>query len=357
MKLAFFFVVIECINMAKKVKLGTKWVGEGEPMYIIAEGGLTNWGDIELAKKQVDAAMAAGADCIKFQAQTTEALVSKKVDPYWYSRLKYKELSWDNLRELRDYCDVRNIDFFVTAHTDVDLDFLDKELNIPFVKVGSGESINYDFLKNVGSRGKPVVISLGLHMTDEEVLKSIKTLEDAGTKDIVVLHCNTVYPTPPEINHLSYITHLKKLLPDYPIGYSDHTVGWHIPLASVALGARVLEKHLSFDKSDMRSFDCPGSCTPEDQKLMVKQIREVEAALAQPTDLRKQKIENARLWAQQSIVAGKAISAGTKITRDLLMFKRPGKGGLAPDMAEKIIGKTTNAPIEEDEQIQLEHLA
>jgi N-acetylneuraminate synthase/N,N'-diacetyllegionaminate synthase len=335
--------------MSRKVNLNNKLVGSGEPVYIIAEGGLTNFGDLSLAKKQVDAAMAAGCDAIKFQAQTTEELVSRKVAPDWYKRMKYKELSYHGIKELQRYCSVRNIEFFATAHTDVDLDFLDKELNVPFFKIGSGESINYDFLKNVGRRGKPVIISLGLHLNENEIRKSIGALEDAGASEIIIMHCNTVYPTPPEVINLPMISRLKEMF-DYPIGYSDHSVGWHMPLAAVALGAKIIEKHISFDLDDLRSLDCPGSCTPETLKLMIRQIREIEAALKEPGILREEKIIQARQWAQQSIMAKKDIERGMVITRDMLAFKRPGKG-LPPYEAEKIIGKAAKRNIEADELI------
>lgn len=344
--------------MSKVVQLIDKKVGDSEPVYIAAEGGLTNWGDIELAKQQVDAAMAAGCDAIKFQAQTTEDLVSKKESPYWYRRIKYKELSYENLEELLDYCAIRNIEYFVTAHVERDLDFLDKKLNVPFLKIGSGESVNYEFLKNVGSRKKPVIMSLGLHLTDEEIKKSIKTLEDGGTKDIIVLHCNTVYPTPPDINDLSAITRLKGLT-DYPVGYSDHTIGWHMVIAAVALGATFIEKHISFDKSDKRSFDCPGSGTPEDWKQIVDQIKEVEQALYPAKEAQKKReelIKNGRKWARQSITASQNISKGTKITPSMITLKRPGTG-LGPDEMGKVVGKTTKKKIEEDSFISIADLS
>lgn len=331
-----------------KVNLNGRLVGDSESVYIVAEGGLTNWGNLELAKKQVDLAMAAGCDAIKFQANTTEELISKKMSPYWYKRVKYKELSHDKLKELWEYCRVRNIQCFITAHVDVDLDFIDRELNVPFFKIGSGESVNYDFLRNVGSRGKPVIISLGLHLNDEEILKSVRTLEEAGTKDIIICHCNTIYPTPPAISSLGIIAKLRKMF-DYPIGYSDHTVGWHMPIAAVALGVCLIEKHISFDKTDKRSLDCPGSCEPEDLKQMVNQVREVEAAM-KDNPLRLEKIKLARKWAQQSIVAKRDILRGSVITEDMLAYKRPGKG-LSPDKAQEIIGRTVNKDILEDELI------
>lgn len=349
---------LKTYNMSKKVKLGNKFVGDNESVYICAEGGLTNWGELKLAKKQVDVSIKARCDAVKFQAQTTEDLVSRKENPYWYKRLKYKELSYTDLKKLKNYCKKGNIEYFVTAHVDSDLDFLDKELNLPFLKVGSGESINYNFLKNVGSRKKPVIMSLGLHLTDDEILKSIKTLEDAGTKEIILLHCNTIYPTPPDINDLKRISHLKTLT-DYPVGYSDHTVGWHMVIAAVALGATLIEKHISFDKTDKRSLDCPGSCLPEELKEMVIQVREVEATMKMNKKTIRKKtevIKKARKWARQSITAKSNIKKGAKITKDMLIFKRPGTG-LSPENIKKVLNKTASRDIKEDKFISLKDVS
>ena len=168
----------------ERVKLGDKYVGSNDPVYIIAEGGLSNWGDIKLAKLQVDAAMAAGVDAIKFQAQSTEELVSKKADPNWYRRLKYKELSYNEIEELWDYCKIRNIQCFITAHTNKDLEFLDKVINVPFFKIGSGESLNNNFLKNVAQRNKPIIISFGLHYNINEIKKSLNVLKKMVQKKL-----------------------------------------------------------------------------------------------------------------------------------------------------------------------------
>jgi len=335
----------------KKIKLGSKYVGDDEPVYIIAEGGLTNWGEYNLAKKQVDSTSIAKADCIKFQAQTTEELVSAKVSKYWYDRLKYKELSHKELTKLYEYAtSKKGIDCGITAHTDVDLEFLDKTLNLPFHKVGSGESLNEDFLKNVGSRKKPVVVSLGLHLTDAEIKRTVKILKDSGSKDIVALHCNTVYPTPPRMNDLMQIVRLKKLLPDCVIGYSDHTVGNHITYAAVALGAKVIEKHLSFDKTDERSLDCPCSCLPEELVELVHDIKEIEETLKDGRRIRKGEILKARKWARQSIVAHGLIKKGEKVKKSQLTLKRPGVGLFVEDISS-IIGKVAKKDIEDDELI------
>lgn len=337
--------------MSKIVTLNGTKVGLGLPTYIIAEGGLTNWGDLNLAKAQVDAAMAAGCNAVKFQAQTTEALVSKKVDPYWYSRLKYKELSHDELRELWDYCSIRNIACFITAHTDVDLDFLDKELDVPFHKVGSGESLNFDFLEKVGACKKPVIMSLGLHLDDAEVRESIAALERGGADEIIILHCNTVYPTPYEMNDLAAMDKLRSIT-EYPIGYSDHTVGNHVSIAAVAKGAVAIEKHLSFNNRDKRSFDSAGSNTPETLIDMVDQIRQVEAALEDTQGIRQARITEARKWAQQSVVAAVDIKEGEVITEEHLAVKRPGVG-LTADKIGEVLGKKAVRNIEEDTLVQV----
>lgn len=330
-------------------------MGEGEPVYIVAEGGLTNWGELALAKKQADIAKAAGCDAVKFQAQTTEALVSKKASPYWYERLKYKELPHSQLRELYEYCAQIDITCFITAHTEVDLDFLDKDLDVPFFKVGSGESLNFQFLENIGRRGKPVVMSLGLHADMHEVAESVAALERGGCKDIVLLHCNTVYPTAPEMNDLSVMHTLREAYA-YPVGYSDHTVGWHIPLAAVALGAAFIEKHLSFNTTDERSFDSPVSCTPDTLPLMVSQIRDIEASLKDSKGMRAGKVREARQWARQSIMAARDIKEGETISRDMLALKRPGTG-LGPDQISEVVGKQAKRAIGHDELISLDDLS
>ncbi|MEY4747492.1 MAG: hypothetical protein RLZZ416_541 [Candidatus Parcubacteria bacterium] len=335
--------------MTKVVELAGRMVGEGEPVYIIAEGGLTNWGQLELAKKQVDAAVAAKCDAVKFQAQTTEALVSKRASPYWYERLKYKELSHDELTELYEYAHKKSITCFITAHTEVDLEFLDKKLDVPFFKIGSGESLNLEFLENIAARGKPVIMSLGLHKSKDEIRASVKALEKGGCRDIVLLHCNTVYPTPPEKNDLPMIARLKGMF-DYPVGYSDHTIGWHIPLAAVALGAKVIEKHLSFDLADERSFDSAVSCTPETLITMVKEIRDVEASIEDSFDERADGLDKAREWARQSIVAARDIPKGMEIAREMITLKRPGTG-LGPDRVKDVVGAKATRDIGEDEQV------
>lgn len=338
----------------KRVKLGDRFVGSNDPVYIIAEGGLSNWGNLKLAKLQVDAAMAAGADAIKFQAQSTEDLISKKADPNWFKRLKYKELSHEEIIELWDYCNIRNIQCFITAHTDKDLDFLDHVIDVPFFKIGSGESINKNFLKNVAKRNKPIIISFGLHYNMKEIHDSLKTLKQNGANEVIILHCLTKYPSPPESCDLQMIKKLHKKF-KCPIGYSDHSVGIHIPIASVAMGAKVVEKHLSFNKLDKRSFDNAGSCIPKDLINLVDQIRDVEKAMVINPESRPDDIKKSRIWASQSVVAKKQINKNEVIKKSMLTFKRPGIG-ISPSSINKVVGSKANKKHLPDEIIYLKNI-
>lgn len=345
------------------VNLGGRAVGEGEPVFIICEGGVTNYGELGLAKKQVDASVVARADIIKFQVWSTENLVSRKTAKKlegelgynWFSRLQEKEMSFEKVYKLADYVKSQGMPFFATAHENIGLDFLDQKMNQPFFKIGSGEAHNYEFLKSVGSRGKPVIISFGLQ-SDEEIIKAIDVLRSVGADGIVALHCVTAYPTPYDKINLNRMLHLKKIL-SVPVGISDHSVGWHVPLAAVALGANVVEKHLTFDKKDPRSLDNPGALLPEEFAIMVRQIRDLELALKSVAETDRKKFsERERTWAGQSMVASQDIMPGTAITGSLVAFKRPAKGGLPPEYFQKIIGKKAKKLIAEDEQITMDLL-
>ncbi len=345
------------------IAFGDKRIGPGEPVFVICEGGLTNYGEIELAKKQIDAAVAAGADVIKFQAWKTEDLISRKVakrlEPElgydWFERIKYKEFSGDQLRGLQAYAAEKGILWFATPHDEWGLDILDKELNVAAFKIGSGESHNFHFLKKVGKRGKPVIISFGLQ-SDDEAVQAIKTLQDAGATGIIVLHCLTSYPVPYEMIGLPRIARLRELL-QVPVGISDHSAGRHIVLAAVAQGAVAVEKHLTFDKSDPRSLDNPGALLPDEFAALVKEIRDLEKAMRDvPEAERMAFLRKSRDWAGQAIVARRHIPAGAVLDETMIAFKRPAKGGLEPGMTGQVVGKKAVRDIPADQQIQLADL-
>jgi len=343
----------------KPVTLHNREAGPGKPVVIICEAGVTNYGELDLAKRQVDAFYESGADFIKFQVvPSTEALVSKRVALRlkgelgydWFSRMKYKELSLEKAREIARYVATGGTPFFATAHEEEGLNFLDKEMSQPFFKVGTGEASNYEFLKNIGKRGKPVIISFGFQ-NDYEIQRAVATLQDAGARGVVVLHCVSLYPTPHERVNLSRIEHLRNLL-DVPVGISDHSMGWHVPVAGVALGACVVEKHLTFGKNDPRSSDNAGALLPEEFRTMVGHIRDIEKALSKNSeDDRLSALSHARDWAGQSIVAARDLSAEETLSEEMLRFKRPGRGGIPPSALLSIVGKKIKKHVPEDEQI------
>jgi N,N'-diacetyllegionaminate synthase len=339
---------------------GGRRIGAGEPVFIICEAGVTNYGDRDLALRQIDAAVEAGADAVKFQLWRTENLVSRRVarrlEPdlgyNWFDRLKAKELSHDAIRVLQAHARANGILFLATPHDPESLAFLVEQLDVPFVKVGSGEAHNTSFLRLVGACRKPVLISFGFQ-SDDEASRAIETLHAAGAPAAAALHCVTQYPTPPQLADLGRIRELAALL-DISVGYSDHSVGWHLPLAAVAMGACVLEKHVTFDKSDPRSLDNPGALLPDEFSTFVRQVRELESALATPPlDVQSAFRQQARDWAGQAIVAAREIAAGTVLDRSMLALKRPARHGLGPDAVDDIVGRRTRRAVAHDEQITM----
>lgn len=346
------------------VSLGDRRIGDGKSVFVICEAGLTNYGEMDLAKRQIDAAVAARADAVKFKVQKTENFVSKPVAKRlekelgydWYERLKYKDIPYEGVRELKVYSKEKGGPvFFATAHEEESLNFIADDLKLPFLKVGSGEAHNLDFLKKVGAKRRPVIISFGLQ-SDDEIVRAVAVLREAGAAGVVALHCTTLYPTPYTEVALRRMDRIHELTGG-PVGLSDHSVGWHICLAAVARGAAVIEKHLTFDKTDPRSLDNPGALLPDEFTIMVRQIRDIEEAMRPLNErAREKKLAKARAWAGQAIVAARDIPAGTVLSRHDLAFKRPAKGGIPADKADEVIGRKTKVAIPADEQVLLNHL-
>ena len=331
----------------------------GERVFVVAEAGVQNYGKLELALRQVDAAADAGADAVKFQAWRTEALVSRPaaaahaealgVD--WYERMAERELSWEELREVQAHAQRRGIAFFASAHDPPSLRFLVDELDVPFLKVGSGEASNWDFLERVGHARRPVFVAFGLQ-SDEEARRAVETLAAAGAPEIIAFHARTVYPTPASLADLRRLARLRELL-RVPVGLSDHTVGSQIALAAVAMGARAIEKHLTFDKADPRSQDNPGALEPAEWIDFVRAIREIEAALQEvDRDELERALATAREWALQAIVAARDLAAGAVLEREDVALKRPLRGGIAAGELERVLGRTLIRPVTENAQIR-----
>jgi N,N'-diacetyllegionaminate synthase len=327
-------------------------------VFVVAEAGVSNYGDPELAHRQVSAAAEAQADAVKFQAWRTDELVSRSTETgaRWHERMAGRELPLEAFAELQADAAERGLTFFATAHDATSLRFLVEELDLPLLKVGSGEASNWEFLRLVGAARRPVLIAFGLQ-TDEEAKRAVTVLRDSGAPQVTALHTVTIYPTPFEHAGLERIPQLAELL-DAPVGYSDHTVGSHVALAAVALGARTIEKHLTFDKSDERSLDNAGALEPAEWLDFVRAVREVETALSRPSaaELDEARAEF-RDWALQALVAARDLEAGTRLTASDVSAKRPAKGGIPASELESVVGRRLRRRVAADEQIRLADLA
>ena len=330
-------------------------------VFIIAEAGVNHNGSIKLAKKLIDVAVEAGVDAIKFQTFKAEKLVSKNAkkakyqkenmsssDDNQFNMLKKLELDIDAHHELIEYCNSKNIMFLSTPFDHDSIDMLN-DLKIPIFKIPSGEITNLPYLRHIGSLEKKVILSTG--MADiGEIEDALDILIEAGTlkENITVLHANTMYPTPMEDVNLRAMVTIGNTF-DIAFGYSDHTLGIEVPIASVALGATCIEKHFTLDKN-MEGPDHKASLEPDELKAMVKAIRNIEIALGssvkKPTKSEKPNMEVAR----KSIVAKKAIKKGEILTKENLAVKRPGSG-ISPMRWNEVIGTIAKKDYEVDELI------
>ena len=328
--------------------------------FIIAEAGVNHNGSFELAKQLVDKAVWAGADCIKFQTFNSKNLVSKNAQKAEYQKkttdssenqldmLKKLELSKEQFTELRNYCNQKGIMFLSTPFDLESIDFL-ASIGVKTWKIPSGEITNYPFLRAIGQRKESVIMSSGM-CTLEEVRDAVNVLKEFGTTDITLLHCTTEYPAPYDSVNLKAMLTLQKEF-GYKVGYSDHTNGIEIPVAAVALGATVIEKHFTLDKN-MEGPDHKASLEPEELRQMILSIRNVEAAIGdgvkQPSQAEKKNIAIAR----KSIVAACDIKKGEVFTESNLTAKRPGNG-ISPMKWNNVLGKKAVRDFDTDEIIEV----
>ena len=335
----------------KKVSIAGRKIGDGEKIFVIAEAGVAHFGSIKRAFKLVDVAVDAGADAVKFQVFKTENLVSS-IAPDWIKRLKPKELPYDSFRKIKSYCDKKGILFFATAHDEESADFIE-DLGVPAVKIGSGEVKNLPFISHIARKRKPLIISTGLHSL-EDIHDILDECSKEGIKQIVLMHCITAYPAPLSEVNLSAIRTMKETF-NVPVGYSDHTVGVTIPLASVAAGACVIEKHICLDKKTKSSQDCRVACDRKDFSGFIKAVREIEAAIGDGKKVVSASSKKSMSWARKSIVTACKLSAGHKLSPEDIVFKRPGTG-MPPVDAKKVIGRRLVRDIERDNLILWKHL-
>lgn len=329
-------------------------------VYVIAEIGCNHNGSVKLAKQMVDAAVDTGVDAVKFQTFKADKLISKIAPKAEYQKVttgnddtqlemtRRLELSYDEYLEMKAYCESKHVDVFSTPFDDDSLDFLISTGMTTF-KVPSGEITNLPFLEKVGAQGKKVILSTGM-ATLEEVHTAVDILVNNGTTDITILHCTTEYPTKYEDINLSVMQTLKAEFPKFQVGFSDHSIGYQVPIMAAALGAAVIEKHFTTD-NNLPGPDQKASGTPDIFKRMVDGVRIAEVAIGKP-EKKPVGIEmDNRIVARKSIIAKRPILKGEIFTTDNITLKRPGSG-ISPMRWYDLLGKESQFSFEEDSLIK-----
>lgn len=347
-------------TVSNSITIGNRRVGTGERCYIIAEVGINHNGRLDLAKQLVDAACEAGADAVKFQKRNLREVychdvLSKPENAeqglqYLLPILHEFELEDDAFVELRDYCTRRGIQFLCTAFDVRSVDFLET-LGVPAHKIGSPDMTNFPLLEYVAQLGKPILLSTGMS-TEEEIRETVHFL-DSKKAQYALFHCVSSYPAPPDEINLRFMDKLKGWS-GRPVGYSGHEVGISVSVAAVAMGASLLERHLTLDHG-MRGPDHGASLEPDEFRDLVRAVREVELALgSEHRWLTRGEVLNRRNLAK-SLVASRDLPCGTVITRDMVASKSPGLG-LSPQKMEQLIGRKLQRSMRKDEPFREEDI-
>ncbi|MGO2476893.1 MAG: N-acetylneuraminate synthase family protein [Pseudoalteromonas sp.] len=335
--------------------------------YIIAELGSNHNGDMELAKKMITQAKEAGADCVKFQSWSKDSIFArKKYEDNYFIADDYRDrsdytleeivesysISDTELLEMKKFADEVGIDCSSTPFNQKEADFLVEHLKSPFIKVASMDLNNLPFLDYLARKGLPMIISTGLSEL-HEIDKAVRTIENAGNTQVCILHCVSTYPPVDTDVNLNNLTTLMNTYPNYPIGFSDHTIGIEIPLASVALGVCLIEKHFTLDK-EMEGWDHKVSATQDELQAIVNGSKRINDALGSfrisATESDEKKAEFRR-----SIVLKRDFKDGEVITKNDIDYKRPGTG-IKPELAEFIIGLKVNKDLLNDHILTKEDL-
>ena len=333
---------------------GDRVIGPGHPCFVIAEAGVNHNGDMTIAKKLIDAAAAAGCDAVKFQTFITEKVIARGAPKAQYQKQTTGDGSMDDMvrkwelnhsqhEELIAHCNLRNILFLSTPFDEDSLAML-VELSMPVVKVGSGEITNILLLQAIAETRLPVILSTGMSELFE-VDAALRFLRQHNAGPVAVLHCVSNYPAAPETVNIRAMDTMRRAF-RRPVGYSDHTVGFEAPLAAVAHGASIIERHLTLSH-DMPGPDHQASTEPEDFKRLVDSIRIVEASLGDGVKRITEREREVRDVARRSIVAARDLPAGHIITMSDIAMKRPGTG-LQPGQMDTILGKRLGRAVAQD---------
>lgn len=338
---------------------------DDQPAYLIAEIGANHNGDLELARKMIDVAKECGADSVKFQSWDTTIFSKVVYDKNYFLGDDYRDrkdytlkeivqefaVTYDELKELRNYCNDVGIDFNSTPFNEKQLDDL-VDLGVPFLKIASMDVTNPRLLRHAAQSGLPVVLSTGFAELDE-IDRAVRWLEQGGCKEIVILHCVSLYPPNDDEVNLDNMDMLRETF-GYPVGFSDHTIGTELPIAAIAKRAVIVEKHYTLDKT-MFGWDHHMSCTPDELRAMCRARDRIYPALGSKRRRVGDRERQRRDEYRRSVVSARPIAKGTVITPEDIDFRRPGTG-LEPSRADLVIGRTARQDIPEDTLIDLQDL-
>ncbi|MBI04989.1 MAG: N-acylneuraminate-9-phosphate synthase [Pelagibacteraceae bacterium] len=310
------------MKFKKNFKICGLPVGEKNKVLIIGEAGVNHFGNLNEAKKLIKLAKNSKCDIFKTQHYSANQLVGPSAKN-WQRRLSKKELKDYEIEKLFNFCKKINIPFLCTPHDEKAFDFLNYELKVKAFKIGSGEIQNWPFIDKIASTKKPVILSTGMY-TLQDLKEVIKIFEMRSSNRLAILHCVTAYPANYRYLNLNFIQQIKKIF-DGPVGYSDHTEDDGASLAAVALGAKIIEKHITIKKNVKDAQDWKVSNDNYSMPIFVKKIRNIEMAIK---NSKKPGIseEKAKKWAMKSITAKIDINKNTKITQNHLILQRPGHG-------------------------------
>jgi sialic acid synthase SpsE len=339
-------------------------VGRGQPCYVIAEAGVNHNCDLALGRRLVETAHAAGADAIKFQNYTASKISTRVAPRYWFEPQdpngtqwdtfdKLDKLSDDDFRALLRHAKQVGLTAFSSPFDDEAVDLL-AELQVPAFKIASADLTCHPLLERAARHGKPLILSTGTS-TLAEVEEALEVVRRAGNDEVVLLHCTLKYPCPPEGINLRMMEHLMRAFPELPVGLSDHSLGISVAQAAVAMGACMIEKHYTVDKTLPGSPDHHLSVDPPEMKALLEGIRTVEKALGKSKKGVEPLEQDAFLYARRSVTSRAAIPKGTRLTRSMLTYKRPGTG-ISPRYFEMVIGRTASVDIPEDTTLTWEML-
>jgi len=348
--------VLSRLGFQESFSIGNNNIGNGFPCYIIAEAGLSHLGNIDYAEQLVKIAVEAGCSAFKTQHFRVSSLLNARYAPDWYERYRSKALDDRDIIAISDMCRHYGIEFLCTPHDIPSLEFLISNKLIKCIKVGSGELNNYLFLRKAAVSGLPIILSTGMYSIDQ-ICEAVDYLYLCGCRQLAILHCTTLYPTPPDEVKLPTIPFIQNMFTG-PVGYSDHTSGHDMAIAAVALGSSVIEKHVTLFTDIPNAQDWKVSCTKATLPEFVRSLRQVELATRLTTAKNtpsKIELESIR-WATKSLYSATNLDINHVIKDSDIVAMRPGIG-LSPMQYTQIIGRKVVRPIKEGDLLTMEHFA